>query len=84
MSNIEQLEAVGERLSPAVRAALESLEATIAMLQERIRDLEAQLGRNSTNSSKPPSSDAPGVVRRAKEADGEEARRPEGSPGAPS
>lgn len=70
MSMIEQLEAAGEVLSPAVRAAIQSLEATIAALQERVRELEARLGLNSTNSSKPPSSDPPGVVRPAKKSTG--------------
>jgi transposase len=70
MSMIEQLEAAGEVLSPAVRAAIQSLEATIAALQERVRDLEARLGLNSTNSSKPPSSDPPGVVRPPKKPTG--------------
>lgn len=33
--------------------------AVIEQLKERIRELEAQLGQNSSNSSKPPSSDPP-------------------------
>ncbi len=70
MSIIEQLEAAGEVLSPAVRAAILSLEATITALQERVRELEARLGLNSTNSSKPPSSDPPGVVRPPKKPTG--------------
>jgi transposase len=32
-----------------------------AVLQERVRDLEAQLGQDSSNSSRPPSSDPPQV-----------------------
>lgn len=78
MSIVEQLEAAGEVLSPAVRAALEGLEATVAMLQERIRELEARLAQNSTNSSKPPSSDPPGVVRPGKKPKG---RKRGGQPG---
>ena len=70
MSIIEQLEATGEVLSPAVRAAIQGLEVTGAMLQERVRELEARLGLNSTNSSKPPSSDPPGVVRPPKKPTG--------------
>jgi transposase len=38
-----------------------ALRAENAALQERVRDLEAQLGRNSSNSSRPPSSDPPHV-----------------------
>jgi transposase len=56
MSVIEELEASGEVLSPAVRAALTTLET-------RIGELEARLGQNSTNSSRPPSSDPPGTTR---------------------
>ena len=70
MSIIEQLEAAGEILSPAVRAAIQGLEATVATLQERVRELEARLGLNSTNSSKPPSSDPPGVARPPKKPTG--------------
>jgi transposase len=77
MSIIERLEAAGEVLSPAVRAAIQGLEATVAMQQERVREfeervreLEARLGLNSTNSSKPPSSDPPGVVRPPKKPTG--------------
>lgn len=70
MSIIEQLEAAGEVLSPAVRAAIQGLEATIALLQERVRELEARLAQNSTNSSRPPSSDPPGVVRPGKKPKG--------------
>jgi len=70
MSIIEQLEAAGEVLSPGVRAATQRLEATVALLQERVRELEARLAQNSTNSSKPPSSDPPGVVRPAKKTKG--------------
>ena len=78
MDMIEQLEASGEVLSPAVRAALELQATTIARLEERIRDLEARQGLNSTNSSKPPSSDGPGVPRREKKPKG---RKRGGQPG---
>ena len=39
-----------------------ALRAQNAALQERIRDLEARLGQNSANSSRPPSSDPPHVA----------------------
>jgi transposase len=64
MSIVEQLEAAGELLSAAVRAAITGLEQTNARLEERIRELEVRLKLNSTNSSLPPSSD-PSSVKRA-------------------
>ena len=70
MTLLEQLEAAGEVLSPAVRAAVKGLEETVALQEERIGVLEARLGLNSTNSSKPPSSDPPGVGRAAKKPTG--------------
>jgi transposase len=78
MTLFEQLEAAGEVLSPAVRAAVKGLEATVALQEERIRELEARLAQNSTNSSKPPSSDPPGVARPGKKAKG---RKRGGQPG---
>ena len=51
-------------LPPAVRAyirALEAVAAQVAALQARVADLEARLQQNSSNSSKPPSSDGPQV-----------------------
>jgi hypothetical protein len=77
MRLVEQLEHGGEVLSPAVRAAMglrerenellrqqAELQATrIRSLVARVRELEAQLRGNSTNSSRPPSSDPPGTVR---------------------
>jgi transposase len=78
MSIVEQLEASGEVLSPVARAALVQQEKLIAALQERIRELEARLAQNSTNSSKPPSSDPPGIVRPGKKPKG---RKRGGQPG---
>jgi transposase len=78
MSIVEQLEASGEVLSPAVRAAIGLLEKTVAELRERVRELEARLAQNSTNSSKPPSSDPPGVARPGKKSKG---RKRGGQPG---
>src|SRR5262245_15138871 len=81
MSIVEQLEAVGAVLPPPARAVLEQVEAIVTLvpvLQERIRELEARLTQNSTNSSKPPSSDGPGVVRPAKKPKG---RKRGGQPG---
>jgi transposase len=78
MTFLEQLEAAGEALSPAVRAVVKGLEATVALQEERIRELEARLAQNSTNSSKPPSSDPPGVARPGKKPKG---RKRGGQPG---
>ncbi|MBV9774577.1 MAG: IS66 family transposase [Gemmatimonadetes bacterium] len=75
MSIVEQLEAAGEVFSPAVRAALLALEA-------RVRELEARLGLDSTNSSKPPSTDPPGVLRRGKKPTGRKRGGQPGHPGA--
>jgi transposase len=58
-----------------------SFEARIAQLEQRVRDLEAQLRQNSSNSSRPPSSDPPQAPQRpGKEPTG---RKPGGQPGHP-
>ena len=48
-------------LPAEARAAVSAL---VASLQQRIAELEQRLGRNSTNSSRPPSSDPPSLKRR--------------------
>jgi transposase len=48
----------------ALVAAWNSLQDRIAALEARVRDLEARLQLNSTNSSKPPSSDPIGLKRK--------------------
>src|SRR3954451_19725337 len=48
----------------AVLAVLDSYEGRIAQLEQRVGDLEARLKLNSTNSSKPPSSDPIGLKRK--------------------
>jgi transposase len=50
-------------LPPAVVEFIRSLLAENAALKARVADLEARLNQNSTNSSKPPSADPPGVKR---------------------
>jgi transposase len=48
----------------ALLAVFESLRCRIAELEQRVADLEARLNLNSTNSSKPPSSDPIGLKRK--------------------
>ena len=48
-------------LRPGVAAVVVGLEAQVAALTARVADLEARLDQNSSNSSKPPSSDGPHV-----------------------
>jgi transposase len=48
----------------ALMAVFESLRGRIAELDQRVADLEARLQLNSTNSSKPPSSDPIGLKRK--------------------
>jgi transposase len=56
-----------DTIPPAAQAALlvvfQQYESRIAQLEARVRQLEQQLGQNSTNSSRPPSTDAPAVKR---------------------
>jgi transposase len=49
-----------QQIPPAVQAAIRAL---IQRYERRLADLEARLKQNSTNSSKPPSSDAPNLKR---------------------
>lgn len=81
MSIVEQLEAAGEVLSPAVRAAILALEAENTLLRARVAELEARLGMNSTNSSRPPSSDPPGTLRPRKPRSGRRRGGQRGHPG---
>ncbi len=55
--------------------------AVIGRLEQRITDLEARLNQNSTNSSRPPSSDPPGLKRKPPMPTGR--RRRGGQPGHP-
>ena len=56
-----------DQIPPAVQAALlvafQQYEKRIAQLEQRVRELEQRLNQNSSNSSRPPSSDAPTVKR---------------------
>src|SRR5437899_11747693 len=64
-----------DQIPPAVQAALwvvidgyaqhiAALEAQVAALQQEVQELRAQLGQNSQNASRPPSSDGPQVKRK--------------------
>lgn len=48
----------------ALRAVLDAMQARVAALEERVRELEARLGQDSSNSSRPPSSDPIHLKRR--------------------
>src|SRR3954451_6288687 len=56
-----------DQIPAAAQAALlvvfQRYEQRIAQLEQRVAQLEEQLGKNSTNSSRPPSTDAPHVKR---------------------
>src|SRR5215831_13665199 len=47
-----------------LQAEAAELRAKVRALQQQVHDLQEQLNQNSTNSSRPPSSDAPVVKRR--------------------
>jgi len=47
-------------MSPEVRALIDQLRQKIAALEQENSDLRRRFGKNSSNSSKPPSSDGPG------------------------
>lgn len=64
MSELPGLPAeVFDRLPSEVQTYIRARETTLRNLQRRVANLESQLGRNSTNSSRPPSTDGPAVKR---------------------
>ncbi|AWM37822.1 Transposase IS66 family protein [Gemmata obscuriglobus] len=61
MTPVPQPPELPDNLPPAVVAYIRALEATITALVAEVAELKARLNPNSTNSSKPPSSDPPQV-----------------------
>jgi transposase len=62
---------------------IEELRVRVAALEAENAELKRRLGMNSTNSSKPPSSDSPYVKPAPKSLRGKSGRRPGGQPGHP-
>ena len=67
----------------AVRTLFEFLLGEIAALRERVAQLEARLAKNSSNSAKPPSSDALAKTPVARSLRRRSGRKPGGQPGHP-
>src|SRR6266508_96232 len=71
----------------ATDAQIVELRSQVVVLGERVAQLEGQAGRDSSNSSKPPSSDSPYTKKPRKPTDrslrGRSGRRPGKQPGAP-
>jgi len=82
---MEATVAVQAAVIAELRAANAEQARLIATLQARVVELERRLGKDSSNSSKPPSSDGLGKPARAGRQDDERAerRRPGKQPGAP-
>jgi transposase len=75
----EELEAENAEL----REMVTDLQAVVGALRAEIAELRRQLGQNSQNSSKPPSSDSPFTKPAPRSLRGRSGRRPGGQPGHP-
>jgi transposase len=60
----DSLPTEGRALVLALRAEVAGLQVQVQALRQQIQDLQEQLNQNSTNSSRPPSTDPPAVKRR--------------------
>src|SRR5438094_6574656 len=74
-------EAVWVTWPPDAQAVIVALAQQVVALAAEVRDLKARLGQNSTNSSRPPSSDLPAVPRRSATPASPSGRRAGGQPG---
>jgi transposase len=84
--DLEATVAVQAAIIAELRAAHAAQAQAIAALEARVAELERRLGRDSSNSSKPPSSDGLRKPTRTKQRRGEQAedrRQPGKQPGAP-
>lgn len=80
-----QLRESGAAQLAARDAEVEAARAQVAVLVERVEELERRLGKDSSNSSKPPSSDSPYAKKsRDRSLRGRSGRRPGKQPGAQS
>jgi transposase len=89
VSSVERLSAENAGLraeNVALRAELDELKSVFAVMVDRVAELERQLGSDSSNSSRPPSSDAPWGKKPAKKRSSRtrSGRKPGKQPGASS
>lgn len=79
----ESFSAEAEVVIAALRVQVAQRDAVIEQLLERVAALEARLGKNSKNSSQPPSSDNPFTKPAPRSLRGKSGRRPGKQPGDP-
>src|SRR4051812_38355273 len=77
----EEFQVLYDQGPDAVYAFIQSLQATIEALSTRVKQLEDRLGKDSHNSSKPPSSD--GLAKKPKSLRSKSGRRSGGQHGHP-